>query len=436
MQRLILFASRFAVRIFYRFENVGHKVPDAGPVILVANHPNGLVDPVLVTSLTRRRVRLLAKAPLFGMPVLGSLMRAMGALPVYRTQDGADTAQNASTFDAVFRALGAGDLVCLFPEGKSHDEPTLQQLKTGAARMALGAAAGAQGSLNVRIIPVGLVYRAKRRFRSRAAICVGRPIGVQDLLGVFDAEPRAAVHRLNARIAEGLGRVTLRLESWDELPLLELAASSLGAKQHSAPAELQAFSHRLWQLRSGEQSCAPELQHEIDRLGERVGHFLARVRSLGLAPGDLQAEYPVGRVLRFVSGQAWRLVVLLPPSALGALLWAPPYQLVSQGARLQGTERDQYATVQILAGMLLFPAWWLGLSLAFSIWQPVAQAWLVFPVLPLLGLMALRLRDWRKRTWPVVKTFLRLGNRRRLRELLVSERDQLGAEVRQLQAQL
>ena len=131
--------------------------------------PTGLVDPLAMMISTAGSVRFLAKAPLFQMPVIGSIMRGMGALPVYRSIDGANTSDNKDTFSAVFDALDEGELVALFPEGISHSLPNLQTLKTGAARMALGAEARAQNrsdhKLGVRIVPVGLNYGRKGRFR-------------------------------------------------------------------------------------------------------------------------------------------------------------------------------------------------------------------------------------------------------------------------------
>src|ERR1700756_2301683 len=109
-------------------------LPRDGPVILVLNHPSGLIDPVFLLCFTPRRVSLLAKAPLFRMPVIGWFCRALEAIPVYRRQDaGTDPAQNRETFETARRVLARGGAIGLFPEGTSHSEAKLRPMKTGAA---------------------------------------------------------------------------------------------------------------------------------------------------------------------------------------------------------------------------------------------------------------------------------------------------------------
>jgi len=95
-----------ALRIYYRLHRAGGAVPLTGPVLLVANHPNSLLDPFLVTVAGRRPVRFLAKAPLFSDPLIGWGVRAVGAIPVYRRMDDpAQTGRNEETFRAVHAAL-------------------------------------------------------------------------------------------------------------------------------------------------------------------------------------------------------------------------------------------------------------------------------------------------------------------------------------------
>src|SRR5258705_8591168 len=141
-RRIIVAILRFAMRVYFRHvEVVGiEHVPLDTPVIFVLNHPNALVDPAFLLYLAPRRVSFLAKSPLFRMPVLGFFVRAMDCIPVYRKQDeGEDVSRNREMFMAARALLARGGTIGICPEGVSHDEPRLRPIKTGAARIALGA---------------------------------------------------------------------------------------------------------------------------------------------------------------------------------------------------------------------------------------------------------------------------------------------------------
>ncbi|HKP76600.1 MAG TPA: 1-acyl-sn-glycerol-3-phosphate acyltransferase, partial [Longimicrobiaceae bacterium] len=210
--------SRNALKLFYRLTLSGDEVPRAGPVLLVANHPNSLLDPAMVAAVARRPVRFLAKAPLFEMKLIGLLVKGSGSIPVYRAQDNVGSPeQNQDTFRAVWTALGEGAAVGIFPEGTSHSEPSLVPLKTGAARIALGAAARTGGAFP--ILPVGLSFRDKAIFRSDALAVVGDAVAWDDL-APLGPEDRDTVRELTRRIDEALRDVTLNLERWEDRPLV------------------------------------------------------------------------------------------------------------------------------------------------------------------------------------------------------------------------
>ena len=134
---------RFLVGLFFRRIEVSgaEHVPPSGGGILIAWHPNGLVDPALIISAFPRPVVFGARHGLFRWPLIGRLMCALGTVPIYRAtdlQDGDVEARrkaNRESLDALAQAVCDGRFAALFPEGVSHDDPFIQELKTGAARL-------------------------------------------------------------------------------------------------------------------------------------------------------------------------------------------------------------------------------------------------------------------------------------------------------------
>jgi 1-acyl-sn-glycerol-3-phosphate acyltransferase len=136
MQALMRFAGLLLIRVFFRrITLIGReRVPEDGPVVVLANHPNGLLDPLVARVALGRALAFLGKSTVFGNPFGRLAMHSFGVIPVYRHKDGADTSKNEETFQRCRELLAAGGWLMLFPEGTSHSETTLLPLKTGAAR--------------------------------------------------------------------------------------------------------------------------------------------------------------------------------------------------------------------------------------------------------------------------------------------------------------
>src|ERR1041384_3822014 len=219
IRRLIVSLVRLALRIYFqRIELTGlEHVPLDTPVIFVLNHPNALVDPAFLLYLAPRRVSFLAKSPLFRTPVLGYFVRAMECIPVYRQQDeGEDVTRNRETFAAARSLLARGGTIGICPEGVSHDEPRLRPIKTGAARIALAAVSTGEVS-DLKIVPAGLYYTSKTKFRSAVLLYFGKPLEVEPVELQEGSIPRPAVRELSDKIEAALRDVILNAEQEEAL---------------------------------------------------------------------------------------------------------------------------------------------------------------------------------------------------------------------------
>ena len=343
--------ARLTIRIFYRAEQIGGKLPD-GPLLLVANHPNTLADPALIQATAGRTVRFLAKSTLFADHVVSPLIRRSGAVPVYRRMDpGVDTSRNVETFAAVGAALDAGEAVCLFPEGKSHAAGRLEPLRTGAARMVLAS------RRPVTLVAVGLNFSRLARFRSRVTVIFGRPFDAGDLRGpgAPDAGAADAVRRLTERIEERLRNLMIEAEPRRDLPIVErvdrlyTAARGVSRDPRERVGRRRLIARGIEELRARD----PERLAEIVA---RVDDYDASLARFGLRDRDIDREIPFAAAARFTVREGLLALVLVPLALLTLVVFAAPYWVTGQFAR-RAPDIQSRATWQLLAGAVAYPVW-------------------------------------------------------------------------------
>lgn len=417
--------ARAASRIYYRVRFTGPAIP-AGPVLLVANHPNSLIDPTLVVAAGSRPVRFLAKAPLFAAWQISWLIKGAGAIPVYRrSDDPSQMARNEDAFRAVYDVLAQGHVVGIFPEGISHSEPGMAPLKTGAARIALGAARLGQV---ISIVPVGLSFRAKELFRSDAYVVRGFPLAWGDLAhrGPDDAD---AVRELTSRIETALRGVTLNLASWEDQPIVECALRVWEAERDTPSRETE----RLSRLEFTTRTLA-----KVRETGNATGEALIsdvrrhdrRLRWLGLRPADLKADVGTDQAITWA---ARRLYLVLPLGVIlavaGAILFWVPYQVTGFVIRQLRLQQDVQATWKLLVGAALYGLWLLLLlwfiGAAFG-WIAALASLVLIPGVAIAGLYVRE--NWRS-TWDDVRRFFLLRTRAPLIEKLRDEQRSLAARL-------
>jgi 1-acyl-sn-glycerol-3-phosphate acyltransferase len=399
-----------AARIYYRLTVAGEPIPRHGPVLLVANHPNSLFDPVLVVAAAGRPVRFLAKVPLFSDAKIGWIIRAVGAIPVYRRVDEpAAMGQNVDMFRAVCGELskkeGRGAAIGIFPEGLSHSEPSLASLKTGASRIALGAYGKRPRVFP--IIPIGIVLRQKGAFRSEALLVLGEPISWDDLAprGVEDHD---AVRELTGRVEAGLRQVTVNLDQWEDRPLVECAeeiwATERGSDGDPASrlARLEAATSILGQLRREPNGPEASLIREV-----RNHH--RRLKLLHFRPSDLSADVRLQAGVRWATGRLYLIGLPVVLTAVaGHICFWPPYRLTGLIADSLRPTHDRRATYRLLTGMMLYSLWVILLSGIVALWKNLAAGLLGLLVIPLLGIFGRRIRERWKAAWDDMRRFVLL----------------------------
>lgn len=343
--RVIVGLARFVTRGFFRTVEVEGRPPDRGPVVLAASHLYGFVDPVVLVARLDRFPRFLAKATLWDVPPAAVVLRFAGAIPVHRRQDGAVEGANDGTFRSAVDALAAGGTVAIFPEGTTHDEPTLRPLRTGAARIALDAAgAGVDG---VRIVPVGVSYEDKVDVRGRALVSYGAPLLVTP--PAPDEDPRTAVRALTDDLQAALQHLTPHFATTEEALALQAAASISLSVDGEAPlmADVAARSRRLAGLPDERRSALVDL----------VARYKMLLGFVDLDDADVARRDVLGVVARRVAVLAVLGVVLAPFAVAGLFANLVPALLVLL-AGLTVRAPVSKGTIRLLVALVAFPAMW------------------------------------------------------------------------------
>lgn len=421
--------SRLAARTFYRLAIAGERVPAAGPVLLVANHPNSLLDPALVAAAAGRPARFLAKAPLFADPQVGWLVRGSGAIPVFRPEDDrAQVGRNEEMFRAAHAALAGGAAVGIFPEGVSHSEPSLAPLRTGAARIALGAAALRGGGFP--IVPLGLSFREKERFRSEALVLVGRPVAWDDLRAAGSGDA-GAVRELTRRLDEALREITVNLERWEDAPLVEWAEEIHGAELGAAGdptrriSRLREAAAALSRLRRGPDERWAAAARDVLRHGQLL-------RLLGLRAADLGGTPRLSAAVRWTARQLGFFLLAAPLAALGIALFYPPYRLTGVLEARARPLHDIRATYKLLAGAAAFLLWILLLAGLAAGAAGVAAGAAALVALPVVAIVTLAVRERWSGARADARRFLLLRGRRGLHRRLQARQRELAARLEAL----
>jgi 1-acyl-sn-glycerol-3-phosphate acyltransferase len=334
------------VRVFHRSVDVRgrSKLPTDRPVLIVANHGNGFVDPIVVAAALGRLPRFLAKAALWKVVVARPFLALAGVLPVHRSSDGDRSSANRSAFEACERNLALGAMVAIFPEGTTGDRAGLDRVRSGAARIALGALPSAPDLV---IMPIGLAFESKVETRSRTVVMFGDPIRVADHVDrpyVDDTvEPdRADVTNLTETIAAALEAVSPEFASVDEREMLRAAARI--DRDDAATSGVARFGD----IESVARRLATTDDAARGDVLERYRHYATRLTLVGLDDRQVtRLHVPWPRLLL----SAFAIFVAGPLLFTVTLIFVPALVVVVVGTSLVQSTATK-GTVRFLLGLM------------------------------------------------------------------------------------
>ena len=339
---------KLIVKTFYRdievkgFENL----PSSSQAIFTPNHPNALLDPLLLSFLPfEYQIHFVAKAPLFNIPLLGLLMRKIGAIPVIRRFEADGEVDYSVFFNSCIESLSSGGSIAIFPEGASLPQPRMSAIKTGAARLFLLAS---EKNMNCPIIPIGLNYEQGSIFRSRVVIWIARSLKTDDVLEKYQDSPKDAVRELTVRMSKALEESVFQSDNFLDRELM-LYLERIYNDDKASDSWLERLE-RLKQFEAGLNTLRDCCHTEINRLRQMLSRHknLANLlKNIDCPSGDNRSPSAIRFLLALIG---------LPIAAIGVLLSFLPYRscdyLVKHNKKY---DMASAATYKIAYSLFLFP---------------------------------------------------------------------------------
>jgi len=151
-------------------------IPKKGAVLFMVNHPNGLIDPLIVAVNNPRIQHFLVKAGAFKSPTVKKMLATLNLMPIYRIRDGVrGLGRNQEIFEKCYSLFHQEKAVMIFPEGTHNRKRTVRNLSKGFTRIVFGALEK-HPDLDIHLVPVGLTYQNASVFPAKIALHYGTPI--------------------------------------------------------------------------------------------------------------------------------------------------------------------------------------------------------------------------------------------------------------------
>ena len=361
-ERFLKNIAELATRLLYRRIDVHqpHGATASGPQLGVANHFGGFADALILIHALDRVPRFIARDVIWRYPIAKQLMQFVRAIPVHKPADSAarGAARNDQMFASTYRALGGQDLVVIFPEGITVDDPAIAPIKTGAARIALGARAA--GVAGIQIIPSGIHYEDKALLRSKVYVHVGDPIDLDRWLdentGPGDDEGssnRELVTELTAVIEASLRRAAPNFSDWQEARSMgQASAVTLRNVPGAAPEVNYADQSAMADVLASRPDGAKA------RITAAVDTYNADLDAAGLTDEQMMTRHRSRR--SFLWRVTWNAILgllLLPFAVIGFVINVIPMTLTWLVGRAR-VDPAMMATIKPAAAIVFFSITW------------------------------------------------------------------------------
>lgn len=356
--RIIKAILKLALRVFFKKIVVTGKelLPNKGPLIIAVNHPNTLMDPLIIATLTQQRVGFIGNAGLFSNKLFATILRYFHVIPIYRKKDIApdERSDNTASFAACHAYLDKKGTILIFPEGTSHYELKLREIKTGTARIALSYEALKNFDGNLKITPISLDYSDSLQFRSMLSVHIEEPI----LVNEYQKDEPQSVVALTEKIRKSLGARIPQTSDKDQESFL-INAHRFYSTFCEPKASLYVNPKESLVLRNTLSKSLVFLKNNNKerylKINDLINTFYNALKNDGITAGFYSEEFRNKPQLWVYLGYILTCIVILPIYIFGLMANYIPYILPSKIFTLLKIDIEYKTSVALVTGLILFP---------------------------------------------------------------------------------
>lgn len=367
LYRILKFTIGIGIRLYYneiRIKNKKYLKSSGKPMIVVANHPNTLMDAWVIGMVCNQPIYYMAKATLFDSSFKLKLLRSLNMIPINRQGEGKiKGVVNEDSLSECYKVLAEGKTLVIFPEGTSYKERILRKLKTGTARIALETEKRNNWKLDLQIVAVGLNYSQQEKFRSDILIDIDKPRNVQEYKEEYETKPREASQQLTSSIRKRLENVLVTVESHDEDLLVEEIYRVMNTKYagnekgvNKEVKEMKEITKRLDEIKILQPWLLEDIKIKIKSINWKLTKMHIRTDFLDKKFRSLAFFRQMIISVIFV-------LIALPFALFGAVHNIFQYLFTDWIVPKISTDVEYFAPLAILVGIVLYPVIYTGFAI-------------------------------------------------------------------------
>jgi 1-acyl-sn-glycerol-3-phosphate acyltransferase len=394
--KLLKLIIGLGIRLYYREIRVKNKerLNQIGGKIIIANHPNTMMDGWIISYITKEPIYFMAKGTFFNSPFKKWLLKGLGLIPINRASESATKGvKNTDSFEACYRLLEEGKTVVIFPEGTSYKEMQLRELKSGTARIALEVAKREKIKSPILVLPIGLVYTEAEAFRSSVLVSVGEAISPEPYLDLFKQNSSKAARGLTDVFTKKLSSLLVNAKSNSYDGLVDRIIALYGkSKMRFNGKNMEKDIDFIKSINSRINDISEKNPRELEFIQLELNEIQMELDKLHISPAFLDRNYRSVMFIRQIIQSILALVLGLPFFIYGIVHNGIPYKFVDFIIPKLIKDIEYYAPVAVLMGLVLYPLNYFGFVFLvdyffdLTFWEKV----LYFFSMPIFGLIAYR----------------------------------------------